>query len=1076
MTRILVVDDDAVSRKLTVELLGYEGYETFEARDGAEGLQRALAERPRLIISDILMPTMDGYEFVRRLRAAPDLAATSVIFYTANYHERAAHALAQRCDVEHVLIKPCKSAEFLRVIKATLTHAPVDSHATPDPSFDVEHLQLLTNKLSGTADELRGTNARLAALVDLNLQLASVRDPRQLLEHVCAGARNLLGARFAVLAVGHRPEGTASIVALSGLEESIDAPVRLDKGLVGRVLKLRRAARAANASKPLADVGLPAVYPQMNAVLVAPIHSLTRSYGWLCLADRLGTTEFTADDEQLLGILTAQVGRIYENGSLYVEVQNHAAKLLVEMDERERAVAGLRASEELFRQLAENIQDVMFIASKELQELFYVSPAFETIWGQPRPKLIEHLSVWTNALHPDDRDQTIREQLRIAQALPARGELEYRIVRPDGSVRWLLSRIFPMVDEHGAVVRAVGITSDVTERKLAENRVVHLNRVYAMLSGINSLIVRVTSLDELLREACRLALDAGHFGIAWCVLFDPPTGAIRSSAWAGELRELESHFHMTSQRDALPADLMGPAVASRRPVICNDLSVQSTADDTCRMLLEHGYQSAVALPLVIAEQCVGSLLLVTSEQDYFDEEEMRLLTELSGDISFAVDHIEKADRLNYLAYYDALTGLANRSLFLERVGQHVAAEQRGGSRFALVLADPERFAALNDALGRTAADQLLRDIAARFARCAGGDDLVGRVGSDQLAAILPSRAGREDLTGALEDLWTKWLAEPFEAGGQNVTLAARAGIALYPVDGTDAETLMRNAEAALSSAKSSNRTFGTYTAELSEHFSQRLALEKNLRRALEHEEFVLHYQPKVDVATRNVLGLEALLRWQSPQLGLVLPNQFIPVVEENGLIVEIGAWALRQASIDYSRWSERGLSAPRVAVNVSTVQLLRDDFVRKVTNIVRLGGREAGIDIEVTESLLMDDVSENIQKLAAIRELGIQIALDDFGTGYSSLAYLARLPVHILKIDRSFIASMLDDPGAMTLVSTIISLARALKLETVAEGVESEEQAKILRLLQCDQMQGFLISKPLPFDAMTNWLGRARGQ
>jgi EAL domain-containing protein (putative c-di-GMP-specific phosphodiesterase class I) len=243
-----------------------------------------------------------------------------------------------------------------------------------------------------------------------------------------------------------------------------------------------------------------------------------------------------------------------------------------------------------------------------------------------------------------------------------------------------------------------------------------------------------------------------------------------------------------------------------------------------------------------------------------------------------------------------------------------------------------------------------------------------------------------------------------------------------------------------------------------------------LRRAIADDEFVLHYQPKVDLASRQLMGVEALMRWQSPELGLVPPLNFIPLMEETGIIVEAGAWALAQAMRDRGRWRQLGLDAPRVAVNVSTAQLRKHDFVDKVTQILQLGGADPGIDIEVTESLIIGDVSGNIAKLTAIRDLGVSIAVDDFGTGYSSLSYLAKLPVAFLKIDRSFISTMLDDASAMTLVSTIISLAHSLNLGVVAEGVELEEQAKFLRLLRCDQMQGYLISKPLSFDDMTIYL------
>jgi EAL domain-containing protein (putative c-di-GMP-specific phosphodiesterase class I) len=310
--------------------------------------------------------------------------------------------------------------------------------------------------------------------------------------------------------------------------------------------------------------------------------------------------------------------------------------------------------------------------------------------------------------------------------------------------------------------------------------------------------------------------------------------------------------------------------------------------------------------------------------------------------------------------------------------------------------------------------------------------------------------------------------------GNELRMSVKTGIALYPADGSDPLTLMRNAEAALKNAKTTGDRLLFYEPHLSDRANQALTLENQLKRALELEQFVLYYQPKVDLETRKVVGVEALIRWQSPELGLVPPLKFIPLMEETGMIVEAGNWALSQASLDRSRWLERRLQAPRIAVNVSTVQLQRSDFVRSVANAVKLAGTESGLDIEVTESLIMHDPDGNIAKLREVRELGVGIAIDDFGTGYSSLAYLTKLPAQTLKIDRTFVMSMLEDPGAMTLVSTIISLAHSLKMTVVAEGVESEEQAKFLRLLRCDQMQGYLISKPLSFEDMTTYLARSR--
>jgi EAL domain-containing protein (putative c-di-GMP-specific phosphodiesterase class I) len=288
------------------------------------------------------------------------------------------------------------------------------------------------------------------------------------------------------------------------------------------------------------------------------------------------------------------------------------------------------------------------------------------------------------------------------------------------------------------------------------------------------------------------------------------------------------------------------------------------------------------------------------------------------------------------------------------------------------------------------------------------------------------------------------------------------GIALFPDDGDDADTLFKNAEAALKKAKFSGDRYLFYAQKMTETVLGRLNLENQLRTALELDQFVLHYQPKFDAVSGELVGAEALIRWDDPRTGLVPPARFIPILEETGLIREVGRWALRKAVEDYGRWREAGLPVVRVAVNLSPLQLRSKDFVSEVTKIVaRHEGAGDGLELEITESLIMEDVRLSIATLEAIRAMGIRIAIDDFGTGFSSLSYLSKLPIDTLKIDRSFVVDMADRPEGMSLVSIIINLAHSLNLTVVAEGVETEEQLRLLRLLSCNQIQGFLMSKPL---------------
>ncbi len=476
-----------------------------------------------------------------------------------------------------------------------------------------------------------------------------------------------------------------------------------------------------------------------------------------------------------------------------------------------------------------------------------------------------------------------------------------------------------------------------------------------------------------------------------------------------------------------------------------------------------GIRSLALLPLIVSDEAIGVLALYAGEIDFFREEEMKLLTELAGDIAFAIDHINKQERLIYLAYYDVLTGLANRTLFLERVTEYLHSADSGGYKLAIGLIDLERFKNINDSLGRPAGDSLLKQVAEWLSHKAGDAKLLARIDADHFAFVMPEIKAEGNLTGLFDKATRTFAAHSFQAGNTELRVAFKTGIAIFPDDGTNAEAVYRNAEAALKTAKKSGDRYLLHTKAMTVAVVINLTLENQLRRALDNEEFVLHYQPKVNLASGKITSAEALIRWNDPRTGLVPPGQFIPILEETGLIYDVGRWALKKAIEDYLRWRAAGLPAVRIAVNVSPLQLRNRGFIDEIRHVIGVDAQApAGLELEITESLIMEDVKHSIASLQAIGEMGVCIAIDDFGTGFSSLSYLARLPVHTLKIDRTFIIDMTVGAEGLALVSTIISLAHALKLKVVAEGVETEEQSRLLRLLACDEMQGFLFSKPVP--------------
>jgi diguanylate cyclase (GGDEF)-like protein len=504
-------------------------------------------------------------------------------------------------------------------------------------------------------------------------------------------------------------------------------------------------------------------------------------------------------------------------------------------------------------------------------------------------------------------------------------------------------------------------------------------------------------------------------------------------------------------------------MARHVPVVCNDIATDGRMRPWRAAALERGYRAATILPLLLDQRAVGVLALYAHEPDLFDEEEMKLLVEIAGDITFALDHIEKQEKLDYLAYYDALTGLPNRTLFDDRLGQRISAARDGNQIFSVMMLDIERFRFVNDTLGRQAGDELLRQVSQRLKNALQNVDLLAHFSGDHFA-VATRRAGESAvIVHILEQILTGLSTEPFKINGSELRVAMRAGVVVYPADGSNIDGLLKNAEAALKKAKASGERYLFYAPQMNARVAEQLNLENDLRDALLQEQYVLHYQPKFDLAKGQMVGMEALIRWKHPERGMVSPTDFVPLLEETGMILEVGRWALRRAAIEHAAWCAQGFKPPRIAVNVSPVQLRRNDFVDYVKEALgTVEGAANRVDIEITESMLMENIEGSIEKLKMLQGMGLLVALDDFGTGYSSLSYLARLPINSLKIDRSFIVQMATSPEQMAIVSAVISLARALNLKVVAEGVETEEQANLLRLLRCDEVQGYLFGRPVP--------------
>ena len=624
-----------------------------------------------------------------------------------------------------------------------------------------------------------------------------------------------------------------------------------------------------------------------------------------------------------------------------------------------------------------------------------------------------------------------------------------------------------------AVRRALDEAEARRVAKRQERQISRLTGVLRMLSGINSAVVRIPDRNELLREACRLAVTVGGYASAIVGLLDPKSHVMEPVALHGTDAETATRlWEFIGQRVA--ADIGTGKLHPESP----EVLVFSEADYAAS--LSSSAKSAdrpmVALPLVVDKTVVGVLTVCSTEPGPVGEEEMRTLREVAANIAFALQYLQQGSRVRLLSYFDVLTGLAKRTLFCERLGRLLQTSAASGSRLIVAVVDIEKLSAVNDSFGRHAGDQLLQLLADRLKRRLENTELLAHLTGGTFAVARP-------VTGAwqscLEDLRAQ-LAGLFDAAfgleGKDVPVGARSGVALFPDDGREPGLLLQKAEAALRTAKDSGERHGHYSAE--EHAARlaEVALERKLRSALERQQFELHYQPKVSVKTRRIEGVEALIRWNDPETGLVSPAQFLPVLEASGLIIEVGDWVIERAAADCRQWERAGLPV-RVAVNISPLQLRRWDFVSRFFKHTQgWTSTGCGLDIEITEGALLGESSTEVGTLKVLRAAGVHVAIDDFGMGYSSLARLSELPIDTLKIDRSFISKMSSDPRSRKLVSVMISIARVFKLKCVAEGVEHQEELDALWQLGCDQSQGYLHSKPVASERFVELLRNGGGR
>lgn len=964
---ILIAEDSITQAEQLAQALESRGYTPLKALDGEQALEIARRRQPALVISDIIMPRLNGYELCSAIKNDESLKNTPVILVTTLSNPNDV-LQGLECGADNFIRKPIDDGYLLSCIEYLLMNRELRKHQRSQMGLEID---------------LRGKRHFINA------------DRHQILD-----------------------------LLISTYEQAVD----LNKELMARERELARSNETLDALYRVADsLNRATMQPEVAEIaLEHALHLPNVHSGWVLLNDRPGAYMPIVVSNQLTAL--EEVVALAGNCAC-----------------RKRLAAGSLAE-------AVNVFDCECLARAGGALNLHCHASVPLSVAENHPLGVMNL-VSLNDQGFDDA------QLHVLNGFGK----QVGVALERASLHENLENL--------VAARTASLTAEVEERRRQENRVARLNRIYSLLSGINTTIVRIRTRAELFEQSCRIAIEHGRFACAWIALVNEENFQAVELTGAGcPEGTLSAQFDVMND-----CDLVAEVMRSQKPFVCNDILGDGRLRHCWDASERAGYRSLVLLPLVLDSATVGIFGLHASELGFFDDEEMQLLVEMSGDISFALDHLKKEQQLHYLAYFDSITALPNRLLFHDRLTQAMAESERHGRCVAIAMLDLDRFKTVNDSLGHAVGDALLKNVAERLSKVVRSSDTVARLAGDEFGFALADMQAQDASLVAAKIL--ECFREPFLAAGHELFANASMGIAIYPSDGKDAAELIRNADAAMYRAKEVGRNgCQFYSVEMTNRARDRLVTENALRRALEKQEFLLHYQPIIDISSGEITRVEALVRWLNQERGLVSPAEFIPIAEETSLIVGIGEWVLEEACRQLaSGWQGQRAEKLLMAVNVSARQFLQTDLVATVTKVIeRTGLDPARLSLEITESHLMQNVDETLAVMQRLGEIGVGFSIDDFGTGYSSLAYLKHLPIRNLKVDRSFVRNVPDNADEAAIVKAIISMAHSLNIEVIAEGVETREQLEFLRSHDCDAVQGFYFSRPLAAHDLQPLLERGR--
>lgn len=613
----------------------------------------------------------------------------------------------------------------------------------------------------------------------------------------------------------------------------------------------------------------------------------------------------------------------------------------------------------------------------------------------------------------------------------------------------------------------------------------YAERALRTLSAGNRTLLRARDEASLLQEMCRVIVELGGYRMAWVgYLQADAERTLKPMAHYGFEEGFLELGHFTGTEDGKERGPTAKAVATGKPAVVQDLSTLTSPAVPVPIAetRRRGYASVAAFPLIIDGQVIGNLTMFAAETDAFDERESNLLGEMADDLAFGIANLRAREQhrqaeatIRRLAYFDELTGLPNRASLQRELGREIERARQQHCPLAVLLVEVGRFQEISDTLGYQDGDALLVEMSRRLARFA-GPHFVARVGEDEFAMILFDASA--EFANALAARITRQICDPIPLSGLKIDAHAHAGIAMFPGHGGSAEELLRRSKIAAVQAKQTACKYALYQGTIDQESRRRLALVSDLRRAIERNELILFCQPKVSIASGSVCGAEALVRWAHPEQGMIATGEFVSLAERAGLIMPLTRWVLEAAFRQSHAWHDLGVGRP-LSVNLSAQDLRDPKLIERINGLFATWAVPPElIQFELTESALMDDPAGALDTLERLKQFGVELFVDDFGIGYSSLSYLQKLPVDALKIDQSFVASMLTNEGSAAIVRSTIELGHNLGLRVVAEGVENETQWNGLRELGCDTAQGFFVSRPIPatdfpaWEAQSPWHGR----